>query len=161
MWQTMSYSHAGDVVAVALSPSELRQFSADESGRSCALERYGLIMDRSERIAIFDSDDLLVPKCVCQLMSIPDIERVVGAYHRARSHLEVHDVGTSCAQSFLESASGGCTVGHKPAQYPPANKFDHRRDLDVFSTIEDIAWSHAVEEDVPCERLRVGHWGVH
>jgi len=34
-------------------------------------------MDRSERIAIFGSNEVLVPDRVCQLMPIPDIERAV------------------------------------------------------------------------------------
>src|SRR5271165_7225402 len=99
--------------------------------------------DCSERIAIFGPDDLLIPNCMCQLMSVPDVERAVGAYHRPSSHLEVHDVCTVRAHSFLVKRFGRCTVGHKPAQYPPANQFDRRRDLNVFSSIEDVAWTQA------------------
>src|SRR5271155_4753569 len=124
------------------------------------MEKFGTVSDFfsmedcSERVAIFGSDDLLVPDRVGQLMPIPDIERAVGAYGRARSHLEVHDVGTVCAHSSLETShgrrgdGGSCTVGRKTAQYPPADQLNRRRDPDVFPSVEDVAWAHTVEEDV-------------
>ena len=63
-----------------------------------------LVIDRLEGVAIFGSDDLLVPNCVCQLVPITDIERAVIAHHGARSGFEVHDIGTVRAHTFLNGA---------------------------------------------------------
>ena len=86
-------------------------------------------------------------------MPIPDIERAVGAHHRARSRFQIHDVGPVRAPSFLEVDLCVGLNGLKPTQNPLADQFDRWRDPDVFVMIEDVALPHAVEEEVACERV--------